>query len=801
MSTPKPVSRAATNVYYDGPSTHTYYDASGNPVLVVGAQEDGTFAVIAQNGSAPPAATDPTLVSGQMALTVHWSGGLVSTAPADFSHVEVHMSQSSGFTPTSSTLQGIMQTGGNYPLAPLVAGDSYFVRLVSVNTSGISGPASGQAVGVPTGVSAGDIVDATITTAKLADAAVTSTKIADGAVGGDQIATSSIDPTKVAFTAHDINGVQTSLLSSSPSSPNIGDLWMDSSNGNQLYRWDGSSWVSVQDTAIAAAQSAADSKVKTFIQSTTPTASGVGDLWYDSANDNRLKRWDGSSWITVQLGTGAISSNAITAGLLASGAVDATALAAGAVTETAISAGAVGTNELAANAVTAGKIAAATITATQIAAGTITTSQIAAAAITASLLAADAVDASKIAAGAIIAGKIAAGAVGASEIAADSIQAGHIQSAAITADKLESSLVLASQIVAQTSSSSSQVVMDSTGLNAYDDQGNNTVTIGADGSASFTGTEVTAGTINADTFTVSSSTGGLFIYGATGSAINANPDFATNITNWTLAQGTGSGASLTYSSGATYNSHNTMKMDSTDGASYNYFAHSETFSVTAGTLYTAQMLIQTVVTSASAGSAYLEITWFASDGSTVVGRSGSGVYALQLLTSWKAVNVQDFCPAGASKARLRVSHNVGSAGGKRGFYTGAAYLKAADQRTAVTNSSGSDTYGSYNAGITTPGNLVANGTLTAAGSLLVHGAASGTTDSNGEITISHGAPFTPTMVIVTPNGGTSGYCYNVTTISSSQFVIRVQGGATSAGAGFQKVGSGQTVNFLWTAMK
>lgn len=49
--------------------------------------------------------------------------------------------------------------------------------------------------------------------------------------------------------------------------------------------------------AANAAQNTANDKIKTFIQGTTPTASAVGDLWIDTANNNRIKRWSGSAWV------------------------------------------------------------------------------------------------------------------------------------------------------------------------------------------------------------------------------------------------------------------------------------------------------------------------------------------------------------------------------------------------------------------------------------------------------------------------------------------------------------------------
>lgn len=41
-------------------------------------------------------------------------------------------------------------------------------------------------------------------------------------------------------------------------------------------------------------------KNRTFYQSTAPTATATGDLWFDSANNNQPKRWSGTAWIATE---------------------------------------------------------------------------------------------------------------------------------------------------------------------------------------------------------------------------------------------------------------------------------------------------------------------------------------------------------------------------------------------------------------------------------------------------------------------------------------------------------------------
>ena len=92
---------------------------------------------------------------------------------------------------------------------------------------------------------------------------------------------------------------------SAPTAEGVGDIWIDTDDSNKLYRWDGSTWVLSRDTGIttaisaaADAQATADGKVTTFYTTTTPTAEAVGDLWYNTST-NLMKRWNGTAWVDV----------------------------------------------------------------------------------------------------------------------------------------------------------------------------------------------------------------------------------------------------------------------------------------------------------------------------------------------------------------------------------------------------------------------------------------------------------------------------------------------------------------------
>jgi hypothetical protein len=80
----------------------------------------------------------------------------------------------------------------------------------------------------------------------------------------------------------------------------VGDMWVDTDDDNKLYTWDGTDWVLTQDSASA--QATADGKAKTYVQDEQPTggAYNVGDLWIDTNDGNKLYRYSGTAWVSAQ---------------------------------------------------------------------------------------------------------------------------------------------------------------------------------------------------------------------------------------------------------------------------------------------------------------------------------------------------------------------------------------------------------------------------------------------------------------------------------------------------------------------
>jgi hypothetical protein len=351
----------------------------------------------------------------------------------------------------------------------------------------------------------------------------------------------------------------------------IGDIWFDTDDGNKLYYWTGTAWVSVQDNAIATAQATADSKIKTFYQASAPTASEVGDIWFDTDDGFKQYFWNGTAWTSVQDTSIAAAQSAATAAAAAATAAQTTAdgknkvfrqtsaPAASAVGDlwfdtdddnriyrwsgSAWVANDLGTNALAnfsANKITSGTIDASVVTVSNINAGNISTGtlnadRIASASITGTKIAAATIEASNIATGTITATQIAASTITGAKIAAATITADNIAANTITASQIASATITATQIAAGTITTDKLSAGTLTGFVVQTSSGTTAVTLdGGTNSMYFKYLGTVYGHI------LPASSGAVMIhYGATADPVgNSYPQFYVGASAISLAQST-----------------------------------------------------------------------------------------------------------------------------------------------------------------------------------------------------------------------------------------------------------------------
>lgn len=211
-------------------------------------------------------------------------------------------------------------------------------------------------------------------------------QIGTGAIGSGAVTLSQINSS---VNARALGGVTTTIAATAPASPLSGDLWINTTNGNQLEQYNGTTWTpltwnaadvlaagSVGATQLSSSITARSlGGITTTIAATAPTGAVAGDIWINTANGYQLEQYSGTAWTPISWN----AANVVTAGTITG-----TLIAAATITGSLISAGTITAANIASNTITAAQIAAGTITASQIASGTITGTQIAAGTITAS---------------------------------------------------------------------------------------------------------------------------------------------------------------------------------------------------------------------------------------------------------------------------------------------------------------------------------------------------------------------------------------------------------------------------------
>lgn len=292
----------------------------------VGKLPDGSAGVVVVNRPPPPAPGAPTAEGVPGGIVVRWGGdwaqpaaepevppapldpdniefdeetpdGPVAPAPAvaplDFTRVEVHVSKTSGFTPsTFDTMVTTVESprGGSAFIRTLDV-DKRYVRLVARNTSGKASAPSAEIEVTPL--------------------------------------PEMLEQTPTSY-----------LGTNPPADPEENWLWWKQP-GNTPHIYQDGAWVEITDAAaIEAAEAAAratasaNSKNRIYYQDEAPagTAHVLHDLWFDTNAGYKLHTWNGTEWVASELGHQAIGSidlGKATVGLLSAKYIGTGALTAG----------------------------------------------------------------------------------------------------------------------------------------------------------------------------------------------------------------------------------------------------------------------------------------------------------------------------------------------------------------------------------------------------------------------------------------------------------------------------------------
>lgn len=125
------------------------YDALGQARQRIGRQNDGTFAVTYGNGEAPPQLDGFNVSAGQLSLVFQWDGTFIGGAerPKDFARLDIHVSETNGFTYGPTTL--VASLFGEGATSVFADSDTKYVRAVAVNNSDVPSVPTDQVTILP----------------------------------------------------------------------------------------------------------------------------------------------------------------------------------------------------------------------------------------------------------------------------------------------------------------------------------------------------------------------------------------------------------------------------------------------------------------------------------------------------------------------------------------------------------------------------------------------------------------------------------------------------------------------------
>ncbi|QFG12850.1 minor tail protein [Arthrobacter phage Mimi] len=272
----KSLENRVNKVETKGTGTIGFVDEATGVETIIGALPDGTVGIqeFVNDITPPEQPSTPGVAAGISFLRVAWDGldVLGGTPPKDYDRTIIEKSTDgvSDWVAVDEVYGNSASIIGNLPInAP-----TYF-RLVSIDRNGNRSVPSATASGTPLFQSA--------ETQALIDEAV------QNAIDASNLASSKI---KVYY----------QTASPALTGNTFGDLWFDTDAGNKVYLWNGSAWSSAQDTKIPALEDLASSKIKSYVQATSPALTGntFGDTWYNTAEGNKIYVWTGSAWTSAQ---------------------------------------------------------------------------------------------------------------------------------------------------------------------------------------------------------------------------------------------------------------------------------------------------------------------------------------------------------------------------------------------------------------------------------------------------------------------------------------------------------------------
>ena len=284
------------------------YDDQGNLVGQTGRQYDGTHTSSSLGGPPPPRPSTPVAQDAVGGVLIGWdglyAGGEVS--PMDWARIDVAVGLP-GFDPIAVPPVGAITSPRGGLLFVKTGQGDYEVALIARSQSGkASTPSS---VATVTALEEADPALVAGATQAAADALAASIAAGDTASAASsaaaQAAADAAAASSLATLAKNTADGKITVFRQA-SAPTTGmsanDLWIDTDDG-MLYVRVGTSWVASPDQRIADVVASSATKTTVFYQSSAPSSGGrvTGDLWIDWTNADRVYRWSGSAWVVTTI--------------------------------------------------------------------------------------------------------------------------------------------------------------------------------------------------------------------------------------------------------------------------------------------------------------------------------------------------------------------------------------------------------------------------------------------------------------------------------------------------------------------
>lgn len=178
----------------------------------------GPLITLITDTAAPPVPTQPLTSSRLGTVSVTWDGTFVggTARPVDFRQVNVHLSATPSFTPSTGTLLGTLFNAGTFVTSNLIYGTTYYARLVSEDYTGNQSAPSAQATAIPVALVNTDVIGQVISGANIQDGTITaSDKVIANTITGTLIAALTIQAGNIAANAIEADKIKAGAIDAS----------------------------------------------------------------------------------------------------------------------------------------------------------------------------------------------------------------------------------------------------------------------------------------------------------------------------------------------------------------------------------------------------------------------------------------------------------------------------------------------------------------------------------------------------------------------------------------------------------